>query len=96
MKLIEDEGRIVSMDSPPVDVEDTPDPDTCQDIRDELEGDHGTDLDGTPLFRTENELEDAQDEGCILIRSRDEDGSLPDTLLPGEFGGPQFAFRWVV
>ncbi len=79
-----------------VDVEDTPDPDTCQELRDELEEENGLDLDGSPLFRTENELEDAEEEGCILIRSRDEDGSLPDTLLPGEFGGPQFAFRWVV
>ncbi len=81
---------------PQRDVEDTPDPDTCQDLRDELEAANGLDLDGTPRFRKENELEDAEEEGCILIRSRDEDGSLPDTLLPGEFGGPQFAFRWVV
>ena len=79
-----------------VDVEDTPDPDTCQEMRDELAADNGLDLDGTPVMRTENEIEDLQDEGCILVRSRDEDGSLPDSLLPGEFGGPQFAFRWVV
>ena len=79
-----------------VDVEDTPDPDTCQELRDELEEDNGLDLDGMPVMRKENEIFDLLDDGCILVRSRDEDGSLPDTLLPGEFGGPQFAFRWVV
>ena len=79
-----------------VDVEDTPDPGECQDQRDELAEENGLDLDGTPRFRTENELQDAEEKGCILLRSRDEDGSLPDTLLAGEFGGPQFAFRWVV
>ena len=78
------------------DVEDTPDPGECQELRDELAAENGTDLDGTPRFRTEHELEDLHDGGCIPLRSRDEDGSLPDTLLPGEFGGPQFAFRWVV
>ncbi len=79
-----------------VDVEDTPDPDTCQEMRDELMEENGADLDGTPLIEKENDIEDLLEDGCILVRSRDEDGSLPDSLLPGEFGGPQFAFRWVV
>lgn len=81
---------------PQRDVEDTPDPDTCQDLRDELEAANGLDLDGTPTIGRENEIEDLLEDGCLLVGSRDEDGSLPDTLLPGENGGPQFAFRWVV
>lgn len=79
-----------------VDVEDTSDPGECQELRDDLMAENGPDLDGTPIIGEENDIEDLLDDGCILVRSRDEDGSLPDTLLPGEFGGPQFAFRWVV
>ena len=79
-----------------VDVEDTPDPIRCQDHRDDLMDDNGMDLDGTPIMRKLSEIEKLLDDECILVRSRDEDGSLPDTLLPGENGGPQFAFRWVV
>ncbi len=55
-----------------------------------------TDLDGTPVIRKVGDIEKLLEDECILVRSRDEDGSLPDTLLPGEFGGPEFAFRWVV
>lgn len=79
-----------------VDVEDTPDPDRCQDHRDVLMAENGADLDGTPIINTVSDIETLEDGGCILVRSRNEDGSLPDTLLPGENGGPQFAFRWVV
>ena len=79
-----------------VDVDDTPDPERCQDHRDDLLNDNGADLDGTPIMRTLTEIEKLLVDECILVRSRDEDGSLPDSLLPGEFGGPQFAFRWVV
>jgi hypothetical protein len=79
-----------------VDVDDTPDPVQCQDRRDDLMDRNGVDLDGTPIMRKVGEIEKLLDDECILVRSRDEDGSLPDTLLPGEIGGPQFAFRWVV
>jgi hypothetical protein len=79
-----------------VDAEDSGDPDECQNLRDDLEEENGLDLDGTPIIRKLRDIEHLEENGCILVRSRDEDGSLPDSLLPGEFGGPQFAFRWVV
>lgn len=79
-----------------VDVEDTTDPDRCQDQRDDLMEENGPDLDGTPIIKKVGDIEKLLDDECILVRSRDEDGSLPDTLLPDENGGPEFAFRWVV
>lgn len=79
-----------------VDVEDAPDPAKCQGLRDHLEAHNGLDLDGTPIIRTLSEIEMLAANGCIKIRSRDPDGSLPDSLEPGENGGPEFAFRWVV
>ena len=77
-----------------VDVDDTFDPEECQDLRDDLMEDNGPDLDGTPSINTLSDIEKLEDEGCILVRSRNRDGSLPQ-LEPGEIGGPQFAFRWV-
>ena len=79
-----------------VDVEDTSDPEECQEERDELMEENGADLDGTPIIREVGEIRHLLKDDCILVRSRDADGSLPDTLLPGENGGPDFAFRWVV
>ena len=79
-----------------VDVEDSDDPEECQEQRDELMEENGADLDGTPIIRKVRDIRHLEKDGCILVRSRNEDGSLPDSLLPGEFGGPQFAFRWVV
>lgn len=78
-----------------VDVDDTPEPAKCQDLRDDLMEQNGLDLDETPIITTVSDIEKLEDEGCVLVRSRDSDGSLPQ-LEPDETGGPLFAFRWVV
>ncbi len=48
---------------------------TCQDEADDLADDNGVDKDGTSLIRELNEVEDLEDDGCVTVIQRPEDGS---------------------
>lgn len=76
--------RWVSWDGPNVQSGD------CQDAMDDLAGDNGLDLDGTPQITTVSDIENLQAEGCVTVRTRPSDGSLgPRWLLCPTFKDPR-------
>lgn len=48
---------------------------TCQKEHDKLLADNGADLDGTAQIRTASDIDNLADKGCILLRTRPDDGS---------------------
>lgn len=61
--------KFVSWDGPKVDTQE------CIDEMADLAEDNGTDLDGTPILDHLSDIEDMEDEGCVTIRERNQDGS---------------------
>ena len=79
-----------------LDLADSADPGVCAELREELVAANDVDLDGTPAIHTVNEIEELREHGCILVRSRQPDGTVhPHDVLPGEIVGPPGLFRWV-